>query len=135
MSCKRHDDAAIKKMLEGAVTELGDPVTIKRVATSSPGDPTKGVYPTYTFTFEPTRAVIESVTQTDILYPGGIFQIGDIKVQMREVLREVVYTVGNIGDRLIWNGTEYRVLGKRQPETLLGKTFLNFYSMRPVNQE
>lgn len=136
MSCREPFENCfeIQKMLEGAVDELGEAVTIKYVASATAGNPQQGIGNTYTFTYKSTKAVIEGLTQNDVLFVGGIYQIGDIKVQMKEVLREVVYTVGNIGDRLIWNGTEYRVLGKRLPETLQGITYLNFYTMRPVNQ-
>gem|GEM_PF-5422708 len=122
-------------MLSDVISELGEPVILKLVASSSPGDPAKGEGRTYTFTMKPTRAVIDSVEQNDILYSGGIYQIGDIKVQMKEKLREVVDTVGHIGDRIIWQHSEYRVFGKPQPETLNGQTFLWRYTFRKVDDK
>lgn len=135
MSCaKNPDKAQIKAMLGDAILEAGDFVTLKLVAASSPGDPAKGEGRTYTFTFKPTRAVIEQVEQQDTMYPGGIYQVGDIQVQMKEKLREVIDTVGNIGDRMLWQRSEYRIVGKRWPETLQGEIFLYKYTMRKVDE-
>ena len=128
------DRAQIRSMnLEGRL-EVGEAVMLKRVSGSNPGDPTKGIGRAYTFSLIPTRAIIEAVTQTDVMNSGGLYQVGDLKMQLNELLREVIDKVGNIGDRVVWRGSEYRIVGKRQPETLAGQTFFYSYAMRKVDE-
>ena len=136
MTCRKNNDKClIKNMLQDVVENLGDAVVLKIVATSIPGDPAKGIGNTYTFTLKQTRAVIDQVNQTDILNSGGIYLVGDIVVQLKERLREVVDKVGHIGDRMIWDGYEYRIVGKRWPETLQGVSVVYKYTMRKVDDK
>ena len=128
------DRAQVKSMNQEGRLEIGEAVMLKTVSASDPGDPARGIGRTYSFNLVPTRAIIEEVEQTDIMNSGGVYQVGDIKVQLNETLREVVDTVGNIGDRMVWRKSEYRILGKRQPQTLTGHTFFYSYAMRKVDE-
>lgn len=121
-------------MLNESRLEIGEAVMLKIVSGGAIQDPALGMGRTYTFTLTPTRAIIEQVEQNDVLNSGGLYQLGDINVQLNELLREVVDKVGNIGDRLVWRNSEYRVVGKRQPETLIGQAFIYSYTMRKVDE-
>ena len=126
------DRAEIRDMLEAGRAEVGETVLIKRTTGVNPGDPAKGIGATYSFEVRPSLAVIESLEQSDIMYSGGLYQLGDIKVQLNEELREVSDKVGSIGDRLIWRGSEYRVVGKKRPAVLMNQTYFFEYVMRKV---
>ena len=127
------DKAHVKNMNQEARLETGDAVLVKRVTGSTPGDPTKGIHPTYTFSVTPSRAVIASVDQNDIMYSGGLYQTGDINVQLDEELKEVSDRVGSVGDRLVWRGSEYRVVGKKEPAVVGNDTYFFGYVMRKVD--
>jgi len=123
------DKTAIKQ----AFIDAGQGILIKRVSGSNPGDPTKGISPTYTFDTQSSRAIIKSVQQNDIMYSGGLYQVGDIQVDLAEELREVSDRVGNIGDRVIWRNSEYRMVGKIHPTVINGTPILFSYVMRKVD--
>jgi len=126
------DRAQIRSMSQEGRLEIGEAVLVKIISGSTIKDPAQGIGRVYSFRIQPTRAIIESISQTDIMNSGGLYLVGDLSVQLNEKLREVVDRVGNIGDRLIWNGKEYRVVGIRRPETLTGKSFFYSYAMRKV---
>ncbi len=129
------DRSQIKRMNDEGRLEIGEAVMLKLVDSANAGNPARGVGRTYTFKFVPTRAIIEQVDQNDVLNSGGIYQTGDIKIQLNEKLREVIDKVGNIGDRVVWQKSEYRVVGKRHPNTLTGDTFLYSYVVRKVDEQ
>jgi len=116
-----------------ALIEAGDDVTIKRVAGAAAGDPTKGIGVTYSFTKTKSRGIIEALTQTDVLNGGGFYQIGDVKAQLNESLTEVSDLTGNVGDRVIWRGVEWRIVGKKMPEVIANMTPFYSYTLRKVN--
>jgi hypothetical protein len=122
-----------KTAMKQALLDGGQAVLIRRISGSSPGDPTKGISPTYTFTTHPSRAVVKSVEQADIMYSGGLYQVGDIKVDLVEQLHEVSDRVGTIGDRVVWRDSEYRLVGKTNPTVIGGVTILHSYVLRKVD--
>lgn len=126
------DKAQIRDMVQEGRLEAGEPVIVKRLTSVNPGDPAKGIGPTYSFRLTPSRAVIQTVGQNDILYSGGLYQVGDIRCQLNEELTEVSDKSGSIGDRLIWRGSEYRIVGKKQPAVLGSRTLFFEYVMRKV---
>lgn len=126
------DKAQIRDMVQESRLEVGEPVIVKRLTSVNPGDPTKGIGPTYSFQLTPSRAVIQTVDQNDLMYAGGLYQVGDIKCQLNEELTEVSDTSGSIGDQLLWRGSEYRLIGKKRPAVLGNRTFFFEYVMRKV---
>src|SRR3972149_5700177 len=126
------DKAHIKSMNQEGRLEVGDAILVKKVTGCTPGDPKKGIYPTYTFAITPSKAVIATVEQNDIMYSGGNYQVGDITVQLDEELKEVSDKVGSIGDRIVWRGSEYRVVGKKEPAVVGQDTYFHSYVCRKV---
>jgi len=124
--------AHIRNMLRRVREDIGEPILIKRITGASPGDPVKGISPSYTFSTTPSRAIIESLTQDDILYSGGLYQIGDLNVQLDERLQEITDKGRGIGDRMIWRESEYQVVGKKKPQHVVGKDYFFLYVMRKV---
>jgi hypothetical protein len=114
--------------------ETGDSVLIKRISGVSAGDPTQGIGVTYSYATTPSRAIIENVQQEDIMNSGGLYQVGDLSIQLTEKLSEIVSTTGTGGDRVIWRESEYRVVGKRAPAVLVGDTYFYSYVVRKADE-
>ena len=140
MDCEQFDDkdkAFIKDALDSVDVPYGERVIIKKyTGISDPGDPARGIQPKLGFTNIPTRAIIDSVTAQDIMHSGGLYQTGDIKVNMKERLN-IIDTIAqpggtSQGDRLIYEGHEYRVVGKFNSQVLIDSTRLYVYTMRKI---
>ena len=125
--------AIVKEAVNEARLEMGEAAFLKKLVGSNPGDPIKGIAPTFTFTVAPTRAVVTSLNQNDIMYSGGLYQAGDINVQLNEELREISDRAPGVGDRLIWSNSEFRVVGKKDHESITGRHHFFVYIMRKVN--
>jgi len=106
------DSGVVKEYLKAGKGVMEEPITLKLYQSTSAGDPTKGIAKTFVYIQEITTAVISGIEQTDIVYSGGIYQIGDIKVQLRRLLKEIDDKTQCPGDRLIWRNDEYRPVGK-----------------------
>lgn len=124
--------AIIRCASDEARLVYGEVVLIKRISGSSPGDPIQGVSPTYTFTTTKSRAVITTLGQNDIMRSGGIYQVGDITIDLNEELEEVTDKTRGIGDRMIWRDNEYRIVGKKQNRNISDRDHLFTYVMRKV---
>jgi len=126
------DRAQIRDAKKEAFQMAGQTVIVRKFTGSTPGDPIRGIQPTYQFEDMCAKAIIQMVGQSDVLVPGGIAQLGDIQVQISVALREVTDKTGNVGDYLIWQGTQYRVVGKGKPIIINGKTHYYSYTMRKM---
>lgn len=126
----------VKGIIKGSSDEArliyGDVVLIKRLDSTSPGNPAQGISPTYTFITRKSRAVVSSMAQQDILNSGGLYQVGDIQVSLNENLEEVSDQTRGIGDRLIWRGNEYRIVGKIRNQNVNDRDAIYQYAMRKV---
>jgi len=111
----------------------GEVVLIKRITGGSPGIPTQGISPTFTFTTSRSRAVITTLSQNDIMQSGGIYQLGDISVGLDEELEEVTDKTRGPGDRMVWRGNEYRIAGKKKNQSISDRDHIFSYVMRKVN--
>lgn len=112
---------------------FGDVVLIKTITGSDPGNPAQGISPTYTFNTARSRAVVTTLAQTDIMNSGGIYQMGDITVDLDEELSEITDKTRGVGDRLIWRGNEYRIMGKKQNRNINDRDHIFTYVMRKVD--
>jgi len=109
---KKSDRGIIKEYLKEGKTPAGEPVILKIYRRTIAGDPTKGIAKTFDYNFVKDFAVITGVEQQDIVYSGGVYQLGDIKVQLIRELQPINEITQSPGDRLIWRGNEYRPVGK-----------------------
>ena len=115
----------------------GERVVIKRfMGIGDPGDPAVGIQPVYAYQFLPVKAVIDSISSRDILYSGGIYLVGDIRITLTQKLNfidTVVQTGGTTqGDRVIYREHEYRIVGRLDPETLIDRDKVFAYILRKV---
>lgn len=115
----------------------GEPIIIKKfTGIVDPGDPARGIQPRLGFSKKPATAVVNSVSQQDVLYSGGLYQLGDISVTLTQKLN-IIDTTNQIGgqsqgDRIIYEKHEYRIVGKSHTHSTIGKEVLFGYVFRKV---
>lgn len=124
--------AIVKRASDEARLTYGEAVLIKRITGGSPGNPAQGISPTFTFTTTKSRAIISTLGQNDIMRSGGLYQLGDISLELNEELEEVTDKTRGVGDRMIWRGNEYRIAGKKQNRQINDQDHIFTYVMRKV---
>ena len=127
-----NDEAFIKDTLEEAAGIADEPALIKFQTGETVGNPAHGIARTFIYTVRSTRIIVESVSPQDIMYSGGIYQVGDVQAQLTEELKGE--NEGRPGDRVIYRNDEYRVVGKTQPGVLLGADLFFSYALRKVGK-
>ena len=118
----------------------GEKVVIKRfLGISNPGDPASGIQPVFSFRLISYRAVVDSVPASDVLYSGGIYQIGDLRITLTQKLNfiDTVSQTGGttVGDRVIYREHEYRIVGRLDPETLIDRDKVFIYVLRKIGNK
>ena len=143
MSCnhgeqfKDKDRAFIEACLRSTDVPYGELVIIKRfTGFASAGDSARGIQPVPSYTKVTSKAIVDNITPQDILYGGGLYQTGDITISLRENLNyiDTINQSGgqSHGDRIIYEGHEYRIVGKKDTHTLIGREKLVTYVMRKI---
>jgi hypothetical protein len=131
------DNAFIRDAINSVDGPYGEKVIIKKyTGVLDPGDPANGIQAQYQYVKIPTKVIVDAVTQRDILYSGGIYQVGDLRVTSPIKLNyiDTINQTGgpSQGDTLIYRGHEYRIVGKVDPETLVGNDALYIYVFRKI---
>lgn len=124
------DSGVIKEYLKAGKGIMEEPITLKLYQSTTAGDPTKGMAKSFNYILEPSTAVISGIEQTDIVYSGGIYLIGDIKVQLRRLLKEIDDATQCPGDRIVWRGHEYRPVGRIATNYLSGYVLYDYVFRR-----
>ena len=106
------DRGIIREYMNEGKRPAGEPIVVKVFLGIIAGDPTKGVAKTFNWHEDKDFGVITSISQNDIVYSGGIYQLGDIRVQMQRELKPIDDTAQTPGDRILWRGHEYRQVGR-----------------------
>jgi len=109
---EREDKGIIREYLKDGKRPAGEPIVIKFCTGTVAGDPTKGIAKTFAYSLVKEFAVITGIEQQDIVYSGGLYQIGDIKVQLMLELKPADDATQFPGDRITWRGHEYRQVGR-----------------------
>lgn len=131
------DFAFINDAMRDVDVPYGEKVYLKQyLGVANPGDPMNGVQATYSYKVTPVPAIIESVSATDALYSGGIYMVGDLRITLRQKLNFIDTTVqtGGLsqGDKLQYREHDYRIVGRFNPETVIGKDEVYIYIMRKI---
>ena len=124
------DFGIIREYLKAGKGTIEEPVILKIYQSTTAGDPTKGIAKTFVYTQEKTTAIVSGIQQNDIVYSGGIYQMGDIKVQLRRLLKEIDDKTQSPGDRIIWRNDEYRPVGKVSTNYLGGYVIYDYVFRR-----
>jgi hypothetical protein len=131
------DQSFINDAMRDVNVPYGERVYLKQyTGIAIPGDPLNGIQAVYSYKITPVQAVVDSVSATDVLYSGGIYQIGDLRVTLTQKLNFVDSTIqtGGIsqGDRLQYREHDYRIVGRMNPETLILQDKVFVYVFRKV---
>jgi hypothetical protein len=131
------DQAFVNDCIRDVNVPYGEKVYLKQyTGVADAGDPLNGVQAKYAYKITPVKAVIDSVTASDVLYSGGIYQIGDLRISLTQKLNFVdsaVQTGGTSqGDRIRYREHEYRIVGRLDPETLIARDKAFIYVLRKV---
>ena len=89
----------------------GESILVKNYVSTTAGDPTKGIAKEFVWNITKEFAVVTGINQNDVVLSGGIYQLGDIRVQMTRKLTPMDDNAGTVGDRVVWRGHEYRQVG------------------------
>lgn len=114
---------------------VGEMVLLRLVTGRTAGDPAAGVQPTLEYRTVKERAVIVRLTPDEVATSGGLYQFGDLKVDLLRELKFADERTGDLGDRLIYQHTTYRVVGRTQNQTVEGRNVLFQYVMRKVGNQ
>jgi hypothetical protein len=134
------DRAFIDDAMRDVNVPYGERIMIKRWSSiADPGDPINGRQAKQAYIFVPVKAVITSLSQSDIVYSGGIYQPGDMHITLTQKLNFVdsaVQTGGTSqGDHIIYREHEYRIVGRFDPETVIDRDKVYIYAMRKVGNK
>jgi hypothetical protein len=114
-----------------SIAPFQEPITLKLYTGTIAGDPTKGIAKTFTYNQRPYKAIVSNIMQKDLVLSGGIYQLGDITIQLDMELKEIDDKTGSPGDRVIWRNHEYRPVGRIATDYLAGYVLFN-YAFRRV---
>ena len=134
------DNQFIKDAIDSVDKPYGDNIIIKKfTGIADPGDPARGIQRRFAFKRIKTTAIITGVSQRDITNSGGIYQLGDLNVSLKQKLNyiDTIQQTGGLsqGDRIIYEGHEYRIVGKVDTEPLIGKNRANVYIIRKIGDD
>lgn len=131
------DKAFIHDAMRDVDVPYGEKVYLKQyTGISDPGDPINGIQAKHSYKITPVQAVVESVSATDVLYSGGIYLMGDLRITLVQKLNFVDSTVqtGGVsqGDRIQYREHDYRIVGRMNPETIIAQDKVFIYVLRKV---
>lgn len=128
------DRAFINDCVKSTNQPYGEDIVIKRYSgIVDAGDPARGIQPKLGFTRIPVKAIVSNITQRDILYSGGIYQYGDITLNIEAELKFIDNKVNpDQNDRIEYRGHDYRIVGRIDPETLVNRDKLFVYVLRKI---
>lgn len=124
------DSGVIREYLKVGKGVMEEPITLKLYQSTTAGDPTKGIAKTFVYVQEKSSAIVSAIQQNDIVMSGGIYQLGDIQVQLRRELRAIDDITQCPGDRLLWRGHEYRQVGHIATNYLAGYILFDYVFRR-----
>ena len=130
------------RMFRDALRELSgtfeEQVLLKQWQSQGGGNPQHGVTNTDVFKSVHTRANISSLAAQEVFYSGSVFQVGDIKVELRVPIFGGTPRAGEDGqaagrkpDQLVWRGITFYVIGRPERLQESGRVYWSA-TMRPV---
>ena len=128
---KKTDTAYIKQLQED-VKNLGEMILIRFVSGRTDGDPKKGIQPTLIYKTKKTKAIINRLTPEEVVSSAGIFQHGDLKIDLLEELKFANDSTGDVGERIIYQKTTYPIVGRTQNQAIENKSMFFSYVVRKV---
>jgi hypothetical protein len=127
---RKTDKGIIREYLKNGIPFAGEPLVIKQYLYTEEGDPTQGIAKTFAWSNINDFGVITGIEQNDVLYSGGIYQLGDIKVQLMRELKPIDDATQHPGDRIVWRGHEYKIVGRISTNYLEGYVLYDYVFRR-----
>jgi len=128
---KGTDKAYIQKLMKDA-QPTGEYVLIRRVSGLTDGNPIEGEQPTLTYKTKKTTAIIMRLTPEEVTVSAGLYQHGDLRVELLEELKFTDDQTRDIGDRIIYQKQTYRIVGRTQNRNIENKDVYFAYIVRKV---
>ena len=131
---KNTDKAYIQRLMQDG-QPMGDYVLIRRVSGRTPGNAAQGVQPTLIYKTKKSIAIIERLTPEEVTASAGLYQYGDLRIELLEELKFTDEQSGDTGDRVIYQKQTYRVVGRTQNQNIERKDVYFSYVIRKVGNK
>lgn len=131
---KATDKAYIQQNMKDG-QPVGEYILIRRVSGRTDGNPTQGEQPTLVYKTKKTTGVVEFATPEEVSSNAGIYQYGDLHLELLEELKFIDERTGDMGDRVIYKNQTYRVFGRTQPRNVINKDVYFAYLIRKVGNK
>jgi hypothetical protein len=131
---KKTDKAYIKKLIDDG-QPIGEYVLIRRVTGKTVGNAAIGEQSTLIYKTKKTNAIIERMSPDEINSSAGIYQYGDLRIELLEELKFADEQSGDIGDRIIYQKQTYRIVGRTQNQSIEHKAMYFAYVVRKVGNQ
>lgn len=128
---KHSDKGYIQKGIND-IQGIGERIFIRKVSGLSGGSPLEGIQPSLSYTTIKSTAIIKMATPEEITASAGIYQYGDLQVQLLEELKFSDDQTRDIGDRVIYKKQTYRIIGRTQSQNIENRDMYFVYIMRKV---
>lgn len=132
---KKSDTAFIQRNQQDGQPVGYETVLVRRVSGTNPGNPLIGIQPTLIYKVKKTKAVITRLSPEEILASAGIYQYGDLKMDLMEEMSFIDERSGTVGDRVIYQRQTYRIVGRTQNQAIEGKSVFYSYVVRKVGND
>ena len=131
---KKTDKAYIAKLMKDG-QPAGEYVLIRRVSGRTEGNAAQGIQPTLIYKTKKTDAIIERMSPDEINSSAGLYQYGDLRVELIEELKFSDEASGDIGDRIIYQKQTYRIVGRTQNQSIEHRAMYFAYVVRKVGNQ
>jgi hypothetical protein len=131
---KGTDKAYIAKLMKDG-QPAGEYVLIRRVSGRTDGNAAQGVQPTLIYKTKKTDAIIERLSPEELNSSAGLYQYGDLHIELLEELKFTDEQSGDIVDRIIYQKQTYRIVGHTQNRNIEHKDMYFAYVVRKVGNQ
>jgi hypothetical protein len=131
---KKTDKAYIQKLINDG-QPIGEYVLIRRVTGKTVGNAAIGEQSTLIYKTKKTNAIIERMSPDEINSSAGIYQYGDLRIELLEELKFTDEQSGDIGDRVIYQKQTYRIVGRTQNQSIEHRAMYFAYVVRKVGNQ
>ena len=132
---KKTDKAYIQQNQKDAQFSSGETVLIRKVSGRTAGNPIEGVQPTLIYKTKKSKASIVRLSPDEVVSSAGIYQYGDLRIQLMEELKFTDEQDGSIGDRIIYQKQTYRIVGRTQNQAIEDRSMFFTYTIRKVGNK
>lgn len=128
---KHSDKGYIQKGIND-IQGIGESIFIRKVSGLTGGSPLEGIQPSLVYTTKKSKAVIQRLTPEEVTASAGLYQYGDLRVELLEELKFSDDQTRDIGDRIIYQKQSYRIVGRTQNRNIENLNVYFAYVMRKV---